>query len=95
MHVTNNYPANKSFFMAIFGLGIVLRLGLFHFIQRITRTLRKEHINFGLAVALLSKCLYHEDCDDVQDVEFYLKQKDEEEMLMIMTYKKKIVISKQ
>ena len=60
MHVTDNYPANSELFLAIFG-NIILRLGLFHFVQRITRTLKKEHIDFPLAVGWLSSCLYY--CD--------------------------------
>ena len=75
MHVTDNYLVNKNFFLEIFGT-IELRLGLFHYIQRITDTMNIDHPDFNLAVPWLSKCLYYQDKEDVKGVIDYLEKKE-------------------
>ena len=73
IHVTDNWPVNEDLFRIIYGVGIILRLGIFHFIQRITNTLRKEHPDFGIACSELSECIFFEDPGDVRNVELELK----------------------
>ena len=73
MHVVDNYPAYSELFHILFGCTCILRLGLFHFIQRITRTLRIDHIDFLAAVKALSACLYREDPIDVENVKLALR----------------------
>ena len=73
MHVVDNYPANSELFRILFGCTSILRLGLFHFIQRITRTLRIDHIDFYAAAKALSACLYREDPIDVENVKLALR----------------------
>ena len=74
MNVTGNYPANNEFVKVIFGVAVILYLGLFQFIQHITRTLRKTQVDFHLGVTLLSRCLYYLDPTDIQNVEIYLNK---------------------
>ena len=69
IHVTDNWPVNEDLFRIIYGVGIILRLGIFHFIQRITNTLQKEHPDFGIACSELSECIFIEDPGDVRNVE--------------------------
>ena len=73
IHVTDNWPCNEDLFYAIFGINIILRLGIFHFIQRFTNTLRKEHEDFGRSCSEFSDCIFFEDPGDVRNVEVELK----------------------
>ena len=73
IHVTDNWPVNKDLFRIIYGVGIILRLGIFHFIQRITNSLQKEHDDFGVACSELSKFIFFEDTGDVATVELELE----------------------
>ena len=69
IHVTDDWPVNSSLFRAIFGTAIKLRLGVFHFIYRLTSTLRNEHENYSVACSDLSKAVFYEEPDDVRAVE--------------------------
>ena len=73
VHVTVDWPVNEDLFRIIYGVDIILRLGIFHFIQRITNTLRKEHDDFGVVCSKLSECIFFEDPGDVANVELELK----------------------
>ena len=43
VHSIDNWPNNLKLYIAIFVAGITPRLGIFHFLKRITSTLRKGH----------------------------------------------------
>ena len=48
---SDRWPTKDTFWEVLFGNRLTGRLGLFHFIQRITRTLRKQHVDHASAVA--------------------------------------------
>ena len=73
LNVTDNWPSNQFLFKQLFSTDIVLRLGLFHVIQRITSTLNKELVDFLLAVKALSSAIYYEEPKDVEKVEMALR----------------------
>ena len=45
----------------------------FHSIQRISRTLNIDHIDFYAAIKALSACLYREDPIDIENVKLALR----------------------
>jgi hypothetical protein len=51
-------------FTLIFGHTIAGCLGLFHFMQRITKHMRPEHIDYGRALNRLKQCIYRYQEDD-------------------------------
>ena len=55
---SDTWPAKLSYWMLSFGDELVGRLGLFHCIQRITKTLRKSHIDHFQALNHLLQCIY-------------------------------------
>ena len=76
MHVTDNYPSNHLLLEEVFNRSnwkVVFRLGLFHWMQRMTKTLNDRHPDHNACVAALSKCLHSEDQTDVKDVKAALK----------------------
>ena len=60
---SDTWPAKSNFWLLLFN-GLQGRLGLFHFIQRITRTLKKNHVDHYHAVNLLLSCIYHYNDED-------------------------------
>jgi hypothetical protein len=78
MHVVDNYPANKILYDTLFRENcrtvnpVILRLGLFHFIQRVTKTFDERHFMCRLATRELSDCIWYEEKEDVQQVELGL-----------------------
>jgi hypothetical protein len=54
---SDTWPAKDDFWGSLFGVDIG-RLGLFHYICRITKTLRQTHIDFHRAMTDLLNCLY-------------------------------------
>jgi hypothetical protein len=55
---SDTWPAKSDYWDLLFPQGLEGRLGLFHFIQRITRTLRKTHPDHFMAVNSLLHCVY-------------------------------------
>ena len=55
---SDTWPHGKEFWEMIFG-NVQGRLGLFHFMQRITKTLRQGHIDYHRALRDLSDAVYH------------------------------------
>jgi hypothetical protein len=55
---SDTWPNMDVFWLELFGEDFDGRLGLFHYIQRISRTLRKSHQDFGKAINKLLKCIY-------------------------------------
>ena len=54
---TDTWPSTTKFWKLLFGDSVVGRLGLWHFINRICRTLRETHPDFGKAVAVLQAAI--------------------------------------
>ena len=71
VHVTDNCPANDLLLRELFDRDnwkIVLRLGMFHWMHRISVTLNDQHPDCNAAIAELSKCIYTEDLGDTKEV---------------------------
>jgi len=63
----DTWPHKSSFWgPVLFGKELTGRLGLFHFIQRISRTLRKKHVDYQEAVNKLLDCVYEYRSDDYE-----------------------------
>jgi hypothetical protein len=58
---TDTWPSNTDFWKLLFGDTVVGRLGLWHFVNRIYRTLRENHPDFGKAIAMLQDVIYRID----------------------------------
>lgn len=58
MIYADTYPHHQKFMHLLFGDTVVGRLGLFHYIQRIIKTLRKGHIDIYTAIQALQQCIY-------------------------------------
>lgn len=63
---TDTWPHGKAFWELLFGATLLGRLGLFHFIQRISKTLRDTHCSYRKALTDLRACIYHYHDDDEQ-----------------------------
>ena len=62
--VTPPWPCKSSYWSTLLGDNIQGRLGLFHFIQRITRTLRKKHVDYYSSIRGLLDSLYFYNQED-------------------------------
>ena len=71
--VTDDMPRNITMYEEIMG-NILFCLGLFHFVQRITRTMVPGHEDFEAAVRDLTNGLSHDNQADVDNVKQALKQ---------------------
>jgi hypothetical protein len=58
---TDTWPSNTKFWKILLGDEVVGRLGLWHFINRIYRTLRETHPDFGKAISVLQASIYRID----------------------------------
>ena len=67
-------PNLTSFFQMIFGVGVAIRLGLFHLIQRIFKTLDTRSGLFWNCLVELQQCIYEYDETDLAGVIDALKQ---------------------
>ena len=56
MH-SDTWPAKSDFWESISGNALQGRLGLFHFIQRTTRTLKQKHVDHFQAMSKLLNCI--------------------------------------
>ena len=54
----DTWPHKENFWKLVLGDHLDGRLGLFHFLQRIIRTLRQTHIDYYVAIADLCHCVY-------------------------------------
>jgi hypothetical protein len=72
VHYTDTWPSQETLWSLLwpFARG---RLGIFHWMKRLTKTLRPEHRDFGKAIRRLSEVAFQ--CDDscIYDVETALK----------------------
>ena len=55
---TDTWPHKEGYWKKVFGAEFIGCLGLFHFMQRIGKTLRKNHINYNKAITGLTLCMY-------------------------------------
>lgn len=62
------WPNGKKFWSMLMGDDIKGRLGLFHFLQRIIRTLRDNHSLYHEALRELKKAVYRYDDQDLNDL---------------------------
>jgi hypothetical protein len=67
IHVSDICPQGIGLWQKLF-TGVICRLGWFHFLQRITKTLRKEHVNYAQSIGILQECLYWLDVGDLAKV---------------------------
>jgi len=72
MH-SDTWPSKNQFWDLLFK-SLEGRLGLFHYIQRITRTLKKRHTDHYLAISRLKKCIYQHQPDDYNNLLRALKE---------------------
>ena len=73
VHSIDNWPNNSKLYIAIFGPGTTPRLGTFHFLKRMTGTIRKGHKLFGEITTKLSQAVFYDLPDDVKKVELDLR----------------------
>ena len=71
---SDRWPVKTDHWEHVFGKQLEGRLGLFHFIQRITRTLRKKHIDYFLALNQLLGCICCYNQDDYEALLVALKE---------------------
>jgi hypothetical protein len=67
VHVSDICPKGIKLWQKLFA-GVTCQLGWFHFLQRITKTLRIEHHSYRLALAILQECVYWFDVGDLAHV---------------------------
>ena len=70
---SDTYP-NKSNFWPLLFDNVEGRLGLFHYIQRITRTLRKNQVDYFQAITSLLEAVYRYHSEDFEGVIGALKK---------------------
>jgi len=71
---SDTWPAKSDFWEAISENALTGRLGLFHYIQRITRTLKKNHIDHFQSITSLLNCIYTYNHDDHENLLRALKE---------------------
>jgi hypothetical protein len=69
----DTWPHLVNFWKLIFGSTCEGRLGLFHFFQRIVKTLRDSHCDSKVAIGDLLKCIYEHDEQDMLQLTYVLK----------------------
>ena len=69
---SDTWPCGKDFWLLLVD-DLEGRLGLFHFIQRITKTLRQRHIDFGIAMKELLDAIYEYHPEDLEKLVGSLK----------------------
>jgi len=70
---SDRWPTKTEYWSKVFGSDLEGRLGLFHFAQRIIRTLRKRHIDYFFAINMLlnAVCFYNQ--EDYENLLIVLK----------------------
>ena len=70
---SDTWPVKSTFWETLFDGKVQGRLGLFHYIQRITKTLKKNHVDHFLAVTSLLKAIYRHNQEDYEKLLSALK----------------------
>ena len=65
VYYSDIYPSGLAYWAMMLGPNVVGRLGMFHFFQRIVRTLRDKHEYSIPAIRDLKQCIYMYDNDDL------------------------------
>ena len=65
---------NKAVFWDLLFKDLEGRLGLFHYIQRMTKTLKKKHVDHYTAITRLTNCIYHYNVTDYENLLKALKE---------------------
>ena len=68
IYYSDIYPKGKEFWNMIVGSSVLGRLGLFHYCQRVVRTLRDKHPQSTPAIKDLKLSIYEYDEDDLSNV---------------------------
>jgi hypothetical protein len=69
----DTWPHLDKFWEMVFGPHLVGRLGLFHFMQRIVKTLRDSHIDYRFSIWKLRECFYEYETGDLESLMQVLK----------------------
>ena len=59
---------NKAGFWDLLFKDLEGRLGLFHYTQRMTKTLKKKHVDHCVAITRLTNCIYHYNVHDYENL---------------------------
>lgn len=70
---SDTWPCKSLHWELIFGRELTGRLGLFHFLQRIIKTMRKRHLDYFQAINLLLDAVYFHCPQDYEDLLRVLK----------------------
>jgi len=70
---SDRWPVKTEYWERVFGKELEGRLGLFHFTQRLTRTMRKKHIDYFTAINHLLDAVYYYNQDDYESLLVALK----------------------
>ena len=65
---SDTWPCKSDYWSLLLGSHIQGRLGLFHFVQRIMRTLRKKHIDYFPAINSLLDAVYFYNEQDYEEL---------------------------
>jgi hypothetical protein len=71
---TDTWPAKNDFWPLLYGSELEGRLGLFHYVQRIMRTLRKKHVDYLEAITSLLQAVYSYHAEDYERLITALKK---------------------
>lgn len=71
---SDRWPTKEGYWRTLFGNQVVGRLGLFHFEQRIIRTLRNRHVDYNRALNQLLDCIYYYNQHDYERLLTALKK---------------------
>lgn len=63
---SDTWPDKDSFWELLFGPSLLGRLGMFHWIQRVTKYMRDNHVDFETALAELLNCIYDFNDNDLK-----------------------------
>ena len=68
VYYSDIFPKGKEYWNMMIGSNVPGRLGMFHFFQRIVRTLRDKHEMSSPAIKDLKQCIYEYDAADLSNV---------------------------
>jgi hypothetical protein len=74
VHLSDTYPSLERLWKVVFGAQLGCRLGLWHVLNRIYRTLQKSHVDFGPAVMALQECVSYDDTGTKNNAELALRK---------------------
>lgn len=69
----DTWPNKSDFWALLFGNMCIGRLGMFHFLNRIIKTLREHHMSYSQSIRDLRMAIYKYNDDDYLRLEYHLK----------------------